>query len=500
MLLFISLIASGTYALGAPGGTGTPSASAGTAPEGRPVIWRFTGPLGEQLLPIIQQQLGVQQQPQLLSAEEIEAFFLRAQLPADLRCFDDRQSCTDPRATILAAMGAAGLVEVNAREEEGRYQLQLIARTFSPSGERRLQSTGSDLRATCGRLLSEYFALAELSLLGLPTGATITVDGRPLTLRAHRAALPAGTYQLRIEAPRYVPFTREIHLEERRLLEIEVHLIPSWSLLRLNLNPPGAKVMLDGQQIQVDGEFRVDSGRHTLSVSAPDYQSYEHEFDVEAGNEYDYQISLRLAQEPWKLALRGGHVVLDEAPQRVQLQFRYGIAAGGSWGGTASYDSETRSVLRVLGPLTLSGVDFGVQERHRWLQWEWVGFSYDRSGDETQVVLSPGRGQSYEPAVAMSDYKRFSLRILQGGINLPLWRVNPYLQLGFSWVQEEAELIGHGSLEHSGLRFRWQSGLRYAFGEGLLADLSWASEAWAGERSVNTLLVGVVYGLDLYRL
>ncbi|MEE2644229.1 MAG: PEGA domain-containing protein [Myxococcota bacterium] len=470
------------------------------AEESAPTLWRFAGPLAEQLPPIFKELIGPQHGDQRLSVEAIDAFLKQAPLPREIPCLDDRNLCPAPRASVLIALGAAGLITVHASTEDGRYVVKLDVSRGRPLKRQRHQSVSTSLREACEEVLGELFSLAQLSILGLPTGAKLSVDGRPVQLTGGRASLSPGVVKIRIEAPHYVPFEKSLTLQERRLTELEVQMLPSWSILRVELTPVDAKLTLDGREIKAGAELRIEAGTHQLAASAPDYMPYAHTFDTEPGREYDYRVTLPLSRAPWKLALREGHAALDAGPQRIQIQLRYGVATGGEWGAQAEYKGGKRDLRRILGPLELSGFDFSLQERHRWLQWEWVGVSYDVSGDETQVVLEPDPGRQQEPANAMTDYSRLSLRALQVGVNLPLWRVNPYLQLGLAWVWEKAELVNHGALTHQGLRLRSLGGVRYAFDDGLFVDLGGAVEAWDGERSVVTVLLGAGYGLDLYRL
>jgi len=69
--------------------------------------------------------------------------------------------------------------------------------------------------------------VATLVLEGIPAGATVTVNGKPLDAAVWgKARLAPGTYGLRVECPDSEPFVRQLQLADRQVLEIPVNLVP----------------------------------------------------------------------------------------------------------------------------------------------------------------------------------------------------------------------------------------------------------------------------------
>ena len=129
----------------------------------------------------------------------------------------------------------------------GPYVARATAEGYYPLEQAfTVKDTGNDplsleLRKLPGKLL----------LATRPVAATAMLDGAPLgTSNGQALDIPAGTHRLRVTAERYLPVEQDISIEGLgKKQSLTLSLAPGWGSYRLETQPPGASVELDGARI-----------------------------------------------------------------------------------------------------------------------------------------------------------------------------------------------------------------------------------------------------------
>lgn len=145
----------------------------------------------------------------------------------------------------------------------------------------------------------------------------------------------AGTHDVRVTAVGYMPQEGRVPIESGAAVELPVELKPlakpKGASIRVQTDPPGARVKLDGRLIDDETPLTirdVDAGAYTLSIERPGYLPLEQKLTLSAGEEkaldglrlFPRRVSLMFVTEPSgaKLTLirpDGQRNVLGRAPQ-----------------------------------------------------------------------------------------------------------------------------------------------------------------------------------------
>jgi hypothetical protein len=119
-------------------------------------------------------------------------------------------------------------------------------------------------------------------------GASVEVDGQSLgeTPMALPVALAPGKYTLRVQRLGHAPFEKPVVLRAGRDLVVEARLVAVRSVLRVDGEPAGARVLLDGRFVGLVPFFgEVEPGPALLEVRADGFAGYADRVDLEAGVE-----------------------------------------------------------------------------------------------------------------------------------------------------------------------------------------------------------------------
>ena len=127
-------------------------------------------------------------------------------------------------------------------------------------------------------ITTEPVAGARVQVDGADVGATPLAD----------LELEPGTYQISVQADRYLPHRQELEVEGRGVTQrLDVELAPAWAELRLETEPPGAEISLgDGTVLgTTPAEFELLQGAHTLTAKLEGYKAWQTQVEVVAGEE-----------------------------------------------------------------------------------------------------------------------------------------------------------------------------------------------------------------------
>jgi hypothetical protein len=152
-------------------------------------------------------------------------------------------------------------------------------------------------KAEANQMISEMQALlADVTVTGLPEGATISIDGRdvakaPLT---KPLALAAGSHTIDAAADGYEPAKKTFMVAAKTpvALKLELKVIPKTGKVRLVLSVPHATVTVDGKEQDATKALELQIGGHTLEVSARGYDTHREELTIAGGQDREIPVTL----------------------------------------------------------------------------------------------------------------------------------------------------------------------------------------------------------------
>lgn len=190
---------------------------------------------------------------------------------------------------------------------------------------RAVQAPGADAEvvrrgAAAIERVEAVLARAILVLVGVPEGAAAELDSEPVSgLRARtELEVAPGEHVIRVTAPGKTPFEQRVAVSRGRRLEIRVALRAAPARLLLEVDPPSARIRIDGEvRTLVAGRPLVlTPGDHVVTVSAPDRATSEHAVQVEAGRTRTLRVVLERTGgagphlRPWAWGTLGASVAL----------------------------------------------------------------------------------------------------------------------------------------------------------------------------------------------
>ncbi len=164
----------------------------------------------------------------------------------------------------------------------GDYSLRVTAAGYHPL------ETGITVTAEDSQTLQLELAPlpGRVSFASTPAGATVLLDGEVLG-RTPLADQPveAGEHLVRIEAERYLPLEQSLQVTGREVAQqLAVELAPGWAEVSLDSQPPGAAILVDGEQRgTTPALLEIDGGEHQLILQRPGYADWQQSVDIVPG-------------------------------------------------------------------------------------------------------------------------------------------------------------------------------------------------------------------------
>jgi hypothetical protein len=152
-------------------------------------------------------------------------------------------------------------------------------------------------KAEANQLITEMQALlADVTLTGVPDGATISVDGReiakaPLT---KPLAVAAGSHTVEAAADGYEPAKKTFMVAAKvpATIKLDMKVIPKTGKVRISSSVPHATVLIDGKEQDATKSLELGIGGHTLEVSAPGYETHREELTIAGGQDREIPVTL----------------------------------------------------------------------------------------------------------------------------------------------------------------------------------------------------------------
>jgi len=152
---------------------------------------------------------------------------------------------------------------------------------------------------------------SEVTLVGLPAGARVRIDGVPVAVAPLDGPLRVdlGKRQLRVELDGYETLTRTLEVPGATALQVELSLTPKSRLATLAVlaTDASAVITLDGRRVASQRfQGSVPAGVHRVRVTARDRKPYEISLELAPGSSRTLQVALeeeRRAIWPWAVGI-----------------------------------------------------------------------------------------------------------------------------------------------------------------------------------------------------
>ncbi|MCY4214214.1 MAG: PEGA domain-containing protein [Gammaproteobacteria bacterium] len=117
-----------------------------------------------------------------------------------------------------------------------------------------------------------------LTVEAVPTGARLTVDGRPLgATPLTDVPVEAGRRELRFTHPRHQALDMTLAVAGRSERQrIDAELLPNWGEVRYVTEPPGARILVDGEDtgLRTPATAEILAGEHEVALVMQGHQSH----------------------------------------------------------------------------------------------------------------------------------------------------------------------------------------------------------------------------------
>lgn len=134
-----------------------------------------------------------------------------------------------------------------------------------------------------------------LQIQSLTVDAEVLVDGESVGRLPFDGpiTLPTGRHTLKVIKPGHADYIDTFKITRRKTTTLEIDLLPISGVLRLETDPPGAMVIIDGRQrgeTPYDGELKP--GERALELRLPGYSTHKQRLSVAAGALYPVRVAL----------------------------------------------------------------------------------------------------------------------------------------------------------------------------------------------------------------
>ena len=172
-----------------------------------------------------------------------------------------------------------------------------------------------------------------LTIETIPAGAQLTVDGRPLgATPLADVPVEAGKRQLRFTHPRYQALAMTVEVTGRSERQrIDAELLPNWGEVRYVTQPPGARILIDGEDtgLKTPATAGILAGEHEVALALKGHQSHRERILIAPLEQREAPlIRLRQSDAQLRVSTRPGQA---------------GVTINGQYRGESPLNAELRS-------------------------------------------------------------------------------------------------------------------------------------------------------------
>ena len=481
-------------------------------------LWIFEGPLAPRIQGFAREMYAERVAAHIFDRATLVQHLKRALMTQAkeldqeaLSCLADKSTCDD-QALLMRRLSLKERIFVSAIEDEKGFEVTLERRGQDRGAVKRLKVRNTDLSEACSVLFEQLLQVGTLSISGLPSSFSLSVDGQALDVERWPVVLEAGEHDLTLSAPEHEPLKVKVPVKPSLLTELEVKLLSSKAKVKiLVLGDEQMKdliVKVDEQVIKPGEITELNINQdYEISAQAEDRSSYLETLRFGPGeNVATVTITLPYSRPYWKIALKRPH------EERLHNSLAYVRISGGqlnagSWRGSASNaDRDIPTTFKSQGYGASSwGVDLGL----KWdsdptsstgsLRLDVVGFGYQYMSDA--LTINEAKPSGSGDGVTLTSLERYLTRLLWVGYQATMWRVTPYANLGLIWLYERGEIANNaGEVSAHALRLGWEFGFDALLTPEWGLKTSLMADAWPGQRSAYQLSIGVTYAFSVPEL
>ena len=203
---------------------------------------------------------------------------------------------SDPKGAAVTFDGRALPRPTPCQVEDvapGPHAVSVTAPCYRPWSER-LTVRAGEVRRQQAALVP---ACGKLQVSSVPSGATVTLDGDPVagTTPLHRSRVPEGKHTVVVSKHLYRTAERTVKLPSGATEALHVELKPAFGALAVLSDPPGARVLLDDQEVgQTPLELpHVSSGEHFVTVRLPLHHDWTTTVRIKDGERLEKVLELQ---------------------------------------------------------------------------------------------------------------------------------------------------------------------------------------------------------------
>lgn len=142
----------------------------------------------------------------------------------------------------------------------------------------------------------------------------ITIDGKTFgNTPIDTLELEAGTYTLEANEKRYQPYTTQLVIEGKEVVQqLNIELLPDWADVVIDSKPVGADIFLNGESRGLTPQtLELDSGHYSLDLRHQDYMPYVKDFFVDASQPFELPVA--------ELFTSPSHLVVTSMPAKATV-------------------------------------------------------------------------------------------------------------------------------------------------------------------------------------
>jgi len=145
------------------------------------------------------------------------------------------------------------------------------------------------------------------------TGASILIDSEPAATSPAEIELAMGEYAIVVRARRFAEATYRVEITKPgQELAIDIALVPAWAMVGFSTSPPGARVVVDGQDLGATPlHTELGSGGHSIEYRLAGFDTHRSPVTVVAGND--------LELPKIQLNRTAGRIVVDSTPSGASI-------------------------------------------------------------------------------------------------------------------------------------------------------------------------------------
>lgn len=461
-----------------------------------------------------------------------------------LPCFSGDERCADPIDRFVAQLGFERVVLIEGGQDETGFKYRVVAYEPATGKTRPASATNTELeRALLGAVSKVVPAASTLKVTSTPSGATVFVDDVKVGVTPLDTLVLAGEHRVRVDLKLHQPIEDTIIVPIRGEASLDKKLEKVAARIIITASPAGADISIDGVSLGKDKVDRgIEPGTHVVRITLDKHKSFEQSVTVKADEQYVLDKSLESTEGPKVVVVERagtpgpGQTVAPATPPPppTETELSYGYKSyvtlalnydnlldsnlvgarfdKGGFGRTTNLTTPSRGLMGVA-------LDYGSWGKYFGLGIVGLTFhtNFDRYG--VNVGHKHGSEQEKKDGVVGPDHidsvRAYlgTIRLIQPGLRLCVWRFQFSLQLGLAvnvgLINDDADEpfydIGFVVTDlvaeaHLAVRFNIGGGF-FAFGQGNYSQyiLGWTSTAaddtgnYTGS-SMAGFNVGVGYG------